>query len=313
MTRVESKYYYVMVTDRKEIRCTLRGRLKQEFRLKRAKLYNKDIATVGDKVMVSMNDDGTGTIEEVKERENFVSRKAPRLKGAGFRGERLEQIIAANIDSFFIIVSVIEPDFNNKTLDRFLITAESSHIHPVIIINKIDLDTIGFIDEWADLYRSIGYKVLLTSAENGRGIDGLKELLPGKKSLFWGSSGVGKSSLLNMLYPELELLTANVSGYTGKGMHTTVTAHMLQVDADTYVIDTPGIREIEPFGITKQDLGHYFPEFTEYLHNCKYNTCTHNHEPGCAVMEAVETGKITAERYDSYLRLLDTIEDDIIM
>jgi len=210
-----------------------------------------------------------------------------------------------------MVSSVYEPDFNNKVVDRFLITGESSHIRVNLVINKTDLDVENNISEWAELYRSIGYDVYLTSAETGEGVDKLRSSLAGKINLFWGHSGVGKSSILNKMYPELDLRTGSISSFTDKGTHTTVTAEMIKVEPGTYIIDTPGIREVEPYGIRKEDLGHYFPEFLLYLNECKFNTCTHHHEPGCAVMEAVEEDKISTDRYDSYLRILDTIEDDI--
>jgi ribosome biogenesis GTPase / thiamine phosphate phosphatase len=259
-----------------------------------------------------LNKDGTGSIHRIDERRNYLSRKAPRIKGAGYRGERLEQIVAANIDNLFIVSSVIEPNFNNKVIDRFLVTGETSHLDISIIINKIDLDKKGFANEWEDLYKFIGYKVYLTSAETGTGLDKLKSDLNTKINLFWGHSGVGKSSVLNKLFTSLNLRTGTISSFTDKGTHTTVTSEMIKVAADTYIIDTPGIREVEPYGIRKEDLGHYFPEFLSYLNKCKFNTCTHHHEPGCAVIDAVEQEKISLYRYESYLKILDTIEDDII-
>ena len=145
-----------------------------------------------------------------------------------------------------------------------------------------------------------------------KGLDELKNLCTGKINIFWGQSGVGKSSLLNKIFPALDLETGSVSGSTDKGLHTTVTSVQLKVDKDTFVIDTPGIREIDPFGIRKEDLCHYFLEFEKYSSDCRFNTCTHNHEPECKVVEAVEKNQITSERYESYLRILETIEEDII-
>ncbi len=140
----------------------------------------------------------------------------------------------------------------------------------------------------------------------------LKKLFQEKKNLLWGQSGVGKSSILNKMYPELNLNIGDISNYTDKGKHTTVTSTMLETEPDTYIIDTPGVREIDPFGIRKEDLCHYFIEFSDFLINCRFNTCIHLHEPGCAVIEAVEKGKISTERYDSYLKILETIEQDIL-
>jgi ribosome biogenesis GTPase len=279
--------------------------------LKRGKLFKLDIATVGDYVEYELNQDGTGVINYIEERENYISRKAPRMKGASTRGERLEQVIAANIDQNVIITSSDMPRFNNKTLDRFLVSSESSHIPSVIVINKIDLTDPGEVELWRDLYSSIGYKVILTSTVSNIGLDRLAEEIKDKKNLFWGNSGVGKSSILNYLFPELNLKIGEVSDYTSKGKHTTVTSVMHKVDADTFIIDTPGIREIDPYGLTEEDLSHYFVEFQEYLNECKFNRCTHNHEPGCAVLEALEKGEISIDRYESYLTILNTIEEDM--
>ena len=294
------------------VRSSLKGKFKKEFNLKKDKLYKTNIAAVGDFVNYELNVDGTGVITEIQERKNYLSRKAPRIKGASYRGERLEQIIAANIDYLFIISSVKEPSFNNKVIDRFIVAGESSHIPVILIINKTDLDENNSIDYWSELYTKIGYKTIKTSAITGEGIGQVKDLLPGKKSLFWGQSGVGKSSIINKIFPGLDLTIGKISAYTDKGKHTTVTTIMIKVEENTFIIDTPGIREIDPFGIKKEDLGHYFLDFTDYIYDCRFNTCTHNHEPGCAVAEAVNNEKISGYRYDSYLRILETIEEDII-
>ncbi|MEO8231698.1 MAG: ribosome small subunit-dependent GTPase A [Ignavibacteriota bacterium] len=262
-------------------------------------------------MLYDLNDDGTGVIYEILPRKNFISRKAIKTRGASFRGERLEQIIASNIDNIFILTSTLEPDFNNKTLDRFLVACESSHIKTNIIINKTDLAEESALNEWANLYKEIGYRVFLTSTLNSTGFTNLKKYLKGKKNLFWGQSGVGKSSLLNLMYPNLNLKVGEISSYTSKGTHTTVTSVMIFVGDDTYIIDTPGVRGIDPFGIRKEDLGHYFKEFINFISKCRFNTCTHHHEPGCAVINAVENGDISGERYDSYLRILDTVEKDM--
>ncbi len=310
--RTESKDFYVLPLGGGEtIRCSLRGKFKKDFHLKKDKLYLTDIAVVGDSVEFEINDDGTGVINKIEDRKNYLSRKAIKMRGSSYRGERLEQIVASNIDNLFVISSVTKPPFNNKVIDRLIVTAESSKINVVIILNKIDLDVDGIEQKWLNLYSQIGYKILSTSKITGEGIVELKNLLYGKKNLFWGQSGVGKSSLLNKLFPGINLITGDISTYTDKGKHTTVTSLMLKMDDNTYIIDTPGIREIDPYGVKKEDLGHYFLEFSEYIKDCKFNTCTHNHEPGCAIIKAVEENKISLERYESYLRLLETIEDDI--
>jgi ribosome biogenesis GTPase len=280
--------------------------------MKKDKLYLIDIAAVGDTVDYNLNDDGTGSIYSIEKRNNYISRKAPKIKGSSYRGERLEQIIASNIDNFFIITSIFAPEFNNKVIDRFLVVGESAKLNCFIVINKEDLDQGNLLSEWEEIYSVIGYKVIRTSAKVGIGIDKLKKLFDGKKNILWGQSGVGKSSLLNKVYPGLNLKTKLVSTFNEKGTHSTVTSTMFKVDQDTFVIDTPGIREIDPYGIRKENLGYYFREFLPYIKKCRFNTCTHSHEPECAVIRAVEDEEIFPERYDSYLKLLDTVEQDII-
>jgi ribosome biogenesis GTPase len=310
--RIESKDVYVIDDKhRREIRCSMRGKFKKEFNLKKDKLFQTDIAVVGDRVIFSHNSDGTGVIHTIQKRGNYLSRKAPRIKGASYRGQRLEQIVASNIDNFFIISSFSQPTFNNKAIDRFLVTGESSHLNTVIVINKIDLDFDDELPPWSQLYEDIGYTVVNTSAISKIGIDNLRLLVRGKTNLFWGHSGVGKSSLLNALYSNLDLSIGEISTATQKGKHTTVTVSMLEPEPGTFIIDTPGIREIDPYGIRKEDLSHYFLEFKEFIPLCKYNSCTHNHEPDCGVINAVESGKISEIRYESYLRILETIEDDL--
>jgi len=310
--RIESKDYYVLTKNDEVIRCYLRGKFQKDFELKKDKLYTLDIASVGDFVEFEMNQDGTGFIGKVLERRNHISRKAPRIKGASYRGERLEQIVAANIDNLFVVASIKKPLFNNRSIDRLLVTAESSHIKPYLIINKTDLDKDNVAEQWKELYEEIGYVVFLTSLKSNKlNPSIIKNELKNKVNIFWGHSGVGKSSILNTLYPYLNFKVKEISNYTSKGTHTTVTVRMEEVERDTFIIDTPGIREIDPYGITKENLSHYFIEFLPYIHDCKFNTCTHHHEPGCAVIDAVEEEKISLERYQSYLNLLDSIEDDL--
>lgn len=312
IVRIESKDYYVLSQKDEVIRCYLRGKFQKEFELKKDKLYTLDIAAVGDFVDFKINEDRTGVIEKLYERENHISRKAPRIKGASYRGERLEQIIAANVDNLFIVASIKKPSFNNRSIDRLLVTAESSQIKPYLIINKIDLDKHNSAEKWKEFYEEIGYKVFLTSIQQTNSVfEEMKKHLNQKVNLFWGHSGVGKSSILNTLFPYLNFKVKEISNYSSKGTHTTVTVRMEKVGENTFVIDTPGIREIDPYGITKENLSHYFIEFLPFMQDCKFNTCTHHHEPGCAIIKAVENGKIFPERYESYLNLLNTIEEDL--
>jgi len=309
--KIESKDYYLFNKQFDKVRCSLKGRFQKEYELKKDKLYAVDIAAVGDRVEFEINKDGTGVINEIYPRRNYISRKAPRIKGAGTRGERLEQIVASNIDNLIIVGSCNSPKFNNRLIDRLLVAAESSNLHSIIVINKTDLDDSDNMLFWTELYSQIGYDIIMTSVVDNNGIDKLKKEIQEKVNLIWGQSGVGKSSLLNVMYKELSLKTGVISTSTSKGKHTTVTSVMNKIDDDTYVIDTPGIREIDPYGIRKEDVGHYFKDFTLFSDKCRFNTCTHNHEPECAVMDAVRNGTINMERYQSYLNILESIEDDM--
>ena len=307
--KIESKDYYVLISSEEVIRCSLPGKIKNKYKKEKGKQYRIDIVAVGDFVYFNLNDDGTGVIVKIEERKNQLSRKALRIKGGSFRGARLEQVIAANIDNIFIVSSISSPQFNNRVVDRILVAAESSKIKCNIIINKIDLDVENFSEYWTELYAGIGYNVFCTSVPENKGFNKLIDYLKNNVNLFWGASGVGKSSILNLLFPHLSLKTAEVSKYSSKGQHTTVTSLLEMIDKKTFVIDTPGIREIDPFGIQGIDLAHYFVEFIPYLESCRFNTCTHFHEPGCAVIKAVEENKISMERFESYVNLLNTIED----
>ncbi len=309
VTKIESKDYYILSDAGEIVRCSLPGKFKNQFNKGKGKQYKLDIVAVGDFVTVNLNKDGTGSIAKIEERKNQLSRKALRLKGGSVRGERLEQVVASNIDNIFIVSSIVGPKINNKVIDRILVAAESSKINCNIIINKIDLDKSSKTEYWKKFYEAVGYKVFCTSALEKIGISELHTYLTGKVNLFWGASGVGKSSVLNVLFPHLSLKTGRISDYSSKGQHTTVTSIMELVGGKTFVVDTPGIREIDPFGIQKIDLAHYFLDFVPYIDNCKFNTCTHFHEPGCAVIDAVENDEISIERYESYINLLDTIED----
>lgn len=333
VTRIESKDYYVLHND-KEIRCTLRGKLRLEAEWKKDKLLYTDLVVVGDYVEFSLNEDSTGVIEELPKRVNYISRKAPRIKGMSEKGKRFEQIIAANIDYTFCVTSIAQPPFNNRVLDRMLVTAESCGTKPIIIINKIDLqkkrkkiipphlsrlphwlefggqvnsDALGM---WYELYSELGYEVIKCSAVSKEGVDKIKELVQGKVSVFIGHSGVGKSSIINLLGENISLPVGEISEAWDKGVHTTVTSVMLRLDDNSFVIDTPGLREIEPYGITAGDITHYFKEIAGFAVGCKFSTCTHTHEPNCKVKDAVEEGGISEKRYDSYLRLIESLDEE---
>lgn len=309
VSRIESKDYYVLYEDR-EIRCVLRGKLKLEAEWKKEKLLYTDLIVVGDIVDFELNEDGTSVIEKIPSRRNYLSRKAPHIKGVSEKGKRFEQIIAANVDYTFCVVSIDKPKFNNRVLDRMIVTAESCETTPIIVINKYDLVKKKKFDYWYELYKTLGYKVVRTSVLIGMGIDEIKKLIQGKTSVFIGHSGVGKSSILNSLDSRINQKVGEISDVWNKGRHTTVTAQLFKLNENTFVIDTPGVREIEPYGLSREDITHYFREISLLAKNCKFNTCTHTHEPECAVKKGVEEEIIPPERYESYLRLVESLDED---
>ncbi len=308
VSRIESKDYYVLYEDR-EIRCFLRGKLKLEAEWKKEKLLYTDLVVVGDIVDFELNEDGTGVIEKIPTRRNYLSRKAPYIKGVSEKGKRFEQIIAANVNYTFCVVSIDKPKFNNRVLDRIIVTAESCETTPIIVINKYDLVKKKKFDYWYELYSALGYKVVRTSVINGMGIDEIKKLIQGKTSVFIGHSGVGKSSILNSIDSRINQKVGEISDAWNKGRHTTVTAQLFKINENTFVIDTPGVREIEPYGLSREDITHYFREISLLAKNCKFNTCTHTHEPECAVKKGVEEEIIPPERYESYLRLVESLDE----
>jgi ribosome biogenesis GTPase / thiamine phosphate phosphatase len=312
IVKIESKDYYVKEADDQIIRCSLRGKFKKTLQLKKDKLTTLDVASIGDWVNYSFSTKGIGVIESVEERKNYLSRKAGKARGSLRRGGRLEQVIASNIDNLFIVTSIKSPKFNNGFIDRVIVSAESCGINVNLVINKIDLDDMNLSEEWEQLYTNIGYKVFVISAMENIGIEEIKSLLQNKVNIFWGQSGVGKSTLLNTMFSHLDFEVGEISESSNKGTHTTVTGEMREVGQNTYIIDTPGIKEIDPYGIKEEDVCHYYKEFLPFIPDCKFNTCIHKHEPGCAVVAAVEDEQITYERYESYLSLLETIEDDMI-
>jgi len=273
--------------------CQVRGRLKQE------KLYTDLIAT-GDLVRWRPTRPGRGVIEEVLPRETQLSRLQP-----GPQRVPIEDVIVANPDQAVFIFSVREPSPHPRLLDRLLILAESNDLPAIICANKVDL--VSETDESRRIfavYEEIGYPVIYTSARTGAGVERLRERLIGKLSVLSGPSGVGKTSLLNVVQPELGLKTRQISDATGKGRHTTVGARLWPLDGGGYVADTPGLREAGLWDVEPEEMAWHFVEMRPYLSDCRFSSCTHTHEPDCAVKEAVRAGGISAMRYDSYCRLL---------
>ncbi len=264
---------------------------------------------VGDIVeMESQADtDNSAIINEIHQRHNYINRQSPRHK-------HQHHIVAANLDQSMLVATLKEPRTSQGFIDRFLVASEMYHVPAVIAFNKSDLykdKELEKYEQWKKMYETVGYPVLLVSAEKKEGIKELKEILKNKTTLISGHSGVGKSSLLNVIFPEMSLKTGEISGWSGKGQHTTTFAEMYDLPAPGggRIIDTPGMREFGLVDIEKQELSHYFPEMRERLNNCQFNNCLHYNEPGCAVKEAVNNKEIHEDRYVSYLGILDSIEE----
>ncbi len=294
-------WYVVKTENGNEINCKIKG----NFRLKGIRTTNP--VAVGDNVSILENND-TAFITEIKPRRNYIIRRASNLS-------KEAHIIGANIDQAVLIVTLFHPQTSTTFIDRFLATAEAYRIPTVIVINKIDLLTDEEDREYLDavkyLYSSIGYKVMTVSAETGEGIMELKSLLNNKISLFSGNSGVGKSSIINHIIPNLNLRTAEISVTHDTGMHTTTFSEMFSIpDSDGYIIDTPGVKGFGTIDFDEYEVAHYFPEIFEISKDCRYGNCTHTHEPGCAVLKALEENIISQSRYASYLSILDDLNPD---
>jgi len=286
-----------------------------QARIKGVMKIDEDITStnpiaVGDVVEI-VREDGDATaqnamITEIADRRNYIVRSSPHKKNQ-------KHIVAANLDQAMLICTVKEPRTSNGFMDRFLVTAAAYHIPVVLVFNKRDIYKEKDLDKFAELqalYEDIGYKVLLVSAEKEQGIDELIAEMKDKTTLMSGHSGVGKSSLINRLLPGLDLRTKAVSGWSGKGLHTTTYAEMYDLPAGGKLIDTPGVREFGIVDISKPELSHYFLEMQPYLTQCQFNNCLHINEPGCAVKAAVEAGEIDVNRYVSYASILETIQEE---
>lgn len=262
---------------------------------------------VGDWVLAEMENEleQTVTIHAIEDRKNYIARVSPHRKVQ-------HHIIASNLDQALLFATLREPRTSLGFIDRFLITAEAYHIPAVIVFNKADLYRDKDLEkyaEWEEMFQQVGYTVMLVSVINGQGLDAVKALLHNKTTLISGHSGVGKSTFINKVFPEMALRTQEVSGWSGKGLHTTTFAEMFDLPGGGTIIDTPGIRELGLVGISRQELSHYYPEMRALISQCQFNNCLHMNEPGCAVKEAVRNGTIHPDRYVSYCTILDSIED----
>ena len=282
-----------------------RGRLRGKLKLEGFKLTNP--IAVGDRVYFEEEnkEEKTVRILNIEERKNYLIRQSTRKRYSG-------HIIAANIDQAYVMATLTLPRTSLGFIDRFLVAATSSDIPSGILFNKTDLldqEGMEYLAELRELYEDLGYRTLVTSALEDEEQKEVKQLLKGKKTLLAGHSGVGKSTLANALAPQIGQKTAEVSNFAKKGVHTTTFAEMFETSPQTFLIDTPGIKELGIIGLEENQIGFYFPEIRGYAKDCKYYNCSHIHEPGCKVIEAVENGHIHPERYNSYLSILENYDN----
>lgn len=292
-------WYSVKTDDGLTVECKIKG----NFRLKGIRSTNP--VAVGDRVEIICNQEGTAFITDIEDRRNYIIRKSPNLS-------KQSHIIAANIDQAFLIVTVNYPQTSTTFIDRFLASAEAYRIPVALIFNKSDIlsdEELKYQDMMVNLYETVGYTCFVVSALDGDSLDCLKPMLKDKITLFSGNSGVGKSTLLNQLIPGVNLRTAEISEAHNTGMHTTTFSEMLPLPYGGWVIDTPGIKGFGTFDMEPEEICGYFKEIFKFSKDCRFNNCTHTHEPGCAVRKAVEEHYISESRYNSYLSMLKDKEE----
>ncbi|MFT4022963.1 MAG: ribosome small subunit-dependent GTPase A [Flavihumibacter sp.] len=292
--------WYTLKTSRGQV---FQGRIRGSLKLD--DITSTNPLAVGDWVDIEPENEleKTVMITGIHDRRNYITRVSPHRKTQ-------HHIIASNLDQALLVATIREPRTSQGFIDRFLVSAEAYHIPAILAFNKADAYRDKDLEkyaEWEDMYREIGYQVLLVSAATGAGMEAVKALLTGKTTLLSGHSGVGKSTFINSVFPAMDLRTQEVSGWSGKGLHTTTFAEMYDLPGEGSIIDTPGIRELGLVAIEKQELSHYFPEMRMRLNDCQFNNCLHMNEPGCAVKAAVADGHIHMDRYVSYCTLLDSL------
>lgn len=293
-------WYQLRAEDGQALNARLAGKLKLDG------ITSTNPIAVGDWVEVEHEQaDGSHVITKIHQRRNYINRISPHNKN-------MHHIVAANLDQSLLFATIKDPKTSLGFIDRFLVISEAYHVPAIIVFNKADLlkkkDQEKF-EHIKNIYEPIGYTVCLMSIEKNEGVKEVETLLKDKTTLLSGHSGVGKSSFINYLFPEFNLKTKEVSEWSGKGMHTTTFAEMYDLPFGGKIIDTPGIREMGLVDISRQELSHYFPEMRELIQQCQFNNCSHLHEPGCAVKQAVNDGSIYEERYLSYLNMRDTINE----
>ena len=293
-------WYSVKTDSGKVVECKIKG----NFRLKGIRSTNP--VAVGDNVEIALNSEGTAFITHIEERRNYIIRKSQNLS-------KQSHILAANVDQAFLIVTVNYPQTSTTFIARFLASAEAYCVPVVLVFNKCDIlsdDERHYQQSMIHLYETIGYECREVSATTGEGVDGLYALLKGKITLLSGNSGVGKSTLINKILPEANLRTAEISDAHNTGMHTTTFSEMLELPEGGYIIDTPGIKGFGTFNMEPEELTSYFPEIFHFSKGCKFSNCTHTHEPGCAVLKAIDAHYIAQSRYQSYLNMLEDKDEN---
>lgn len=291
-------WYDVLKEDGEMVSCQMKGK----FRLKGLKTTNP--IAVGDRVQFIMNDDGSGVITTIEDRKNYIVRKSVNLS-------KQMHIVASNVDTAYLVVTLSEPRTSLGFIDRFLVSAEAYRIPVVLLFNKADLydeDELGLMGYYMSIYQDIGYPCQAVSALEGDGVEHVQAHMKGKISMVSGHSGVGKSTLINRLIPGVDIRTSEISESHGKGRHTTTFAEMHPLPNGGFIIDTPGIKGFGLVDIPKTDLHHYFPEMFKLLPECRFHNCLHLNEPGCAVKAAVENGTLSEERYHNYLMMYNDDE-----
>jgi len=292
----QSGFFDVQTTEAGLIVCQLRGRLKQGGR-------KGDLLAVGDQVQISILPEGTGMIEEILPRNRAIVRMDPRPRGV------YRQVLLANPDQALFVFACASPDPRMRMLDRFLVIAEQQEIPAVIVANKVDLVGQEKAEEIFGHYQKIGYPVIYTSAQKNIGVDELRQILQGKLSALAGPSGVGKSSLMNTMQPGLGLAVNEISAALNRGKHTTNFRQLLPLENGGYVADTPGWKSLALWDTYPEELDGYFPEISPLVAQCHFSDCTHVHEPGCAVLKALNNGELHRERFNSFIRMRDGLEN----